>query len=524
MMLAALILFQASLASLLAGLLIHGALLLLQRRWPVLVSRRLVWLAAQGAIGAVFVLSLLPHAGPVVPAVRLPAAVYAAAPANLIPATGMAPATPLPAPVPATGLPLLPLLPWLSWLPLLWLAVYPLGLLCMLLRRWHGRRVWADLLLVSRRLDHQALHSHAAFSPAQRDEVERRGLAVLETDAAISPMLLGCLPPRLLLPRHLHSFSVEQQHLIIEHELTHWRRRDPFVLALAGILQTVLWFNPALRWLVARLLWAQELGCDRDVLAGRPQRQRQYYAAALLQQLQLQMQGGATPAAAAALRFGSGGGVMAQRIKLMRDSGVTHSSRIKQGAVVLGLAGIAAASVWLQPALAWDTALPTSASTLISTPPVLASMPASAVLVPWRDPLAQMRVTSFYGVTRDITPQGHRGIDLAAARGTPVYAVAAGVVSADSDRRYGNFVSISHAGGQRSLYAHLDQMLVRSGETVAAGQLIGNVGATGMATGPHLHFEVLQGELRSDPRDKLAGLDSHATARALRIRKQQFGY
>lgn len=508
MNLAALILCQATLACLLAGLVIHCALLLLQRRWPALASRRLVWLAAQGAICAVFVLSLLPHTERVLPVVHLPAALLVPMPATATLQNGMAQTTLAPAPLPPVSL------SWLSWLPLLWLALYPLGLAGTLLRRWHGRRIWAELLLVSRRLDRQALRSHAAFSPAQLDEVGRRGLAVLETDAAISPMLLGCLPPRLLLPRHLHSFSLEQQHLIVEHELTHWRRRDPFVLALAGVLQTVLWFNPALRWLGARLLWAQELGCDRDVLAGRPQRQRQHYAAALLHQLQLQsaLLPGAT------LAFGSGGGLMAQRIKLMRDSGAMRPSRIGQGALVLGLAAIVAASVWLQPALAWNTALPAPMPTS-STPPALIAMP-----VAWRDPLAQMRVTSFYGVTRAITPQGHRGVDLAAARGTPVYAVAAGVASADSDSRYGNFVSIRHAGGQHSVYAHLDQVLVHGGEAVAAGQLIGKVGATGLATGPHLHFEVLQGEARVDPRDKLAGLDSHASPRALRIRKQQFGY
>ena len=59
-------------------------------------------------------------------------------------------------------------------------------------------------------------------------------------------------------------------------------------LAYATVLQTVFWFNPALRWLAARMTWALELACDQRVLAGRPQQQRKRYAAALLQQWKAQ--------------------------------------------------------------------------------------------------------------------------------------------------------------------------------------------------------------------------------------------
>lgn len=87
---------------------------------------------------------------------------------------------------------------------------------------------------------------------------------------------------------------------------------------------------------------------------------------------------------------------------------------------------------------------------------------------------------------------GHPGIDLRAPRGTAILAMNDGVVTEVEKTvvGYGHFVRIAHAGTISTLYAHLDQVLVRSGEKVARGQQIGTVGVTGWTTGPHLHFEV----------------------------------
>ena len=85
----------------------------------------------------------------------------------------------------------------------------------------------------------------------------------------------------------------------------------------------------------------------------------------------------------------------------------------------------------------------------------------------------------------------HSGVDLAAATGTPVYAIAGGNVNVSSYSNVnGNYVSISHGNGYGSLYAHLDYATVSAGEFVSQGQIIGYVGSTGWATGPHLHFEI----------------------------------
>lgn len=112
----------------------------------------------------------------------------------------------------------------------------------------------------------------------------------------------------------------------------------------------------------------------------------------------------------------------------------------------------------------------------------------------WRsDPLAE-----------EETPEFHRGRDLAAAEGTPVYAAADGTVrSAVQSESYGNCLRILHAGGDETLYAHMQYIFVHPGQQVRQGQVIGTVGQTGNVTGPHLHFELLHGGIRYDPSQAL---------------------
>jgi murein DD-endopeptidase MepM/ murein hydrolase activator NlpD len=100
--------------------------------------------------------------------------------------------------------------------------------------------------------------------------------------------------------------------------------------------------------------------------------------------------------------------------------------------------------------------------------------------------------------------QLHAGADIGAASGTPIVAAASGrVTRASWNGGYGNYTCIDHGqfDGQRlsTCYGHQSLILVRPGQSVRAGQIIGRVGATGAATGPHLHFEVRLGGRPVDP-------------------------
>ena len=94
----------------------------------------------------------------------------------------------------------------------------------------------------------------------------------------------------------------------------------------------------------------------------------------------------------------------------------------------------------------------------------------------------------------------HKGIDFAGSEGVEVVAVAAGVVTWARDRYgYGQMVEVNHGNGYITRYAHNAENLVALGDTVKRGQVIAMVGATGRATGPNLHFEVLHNGQAVDP-------------------------
>jgi murein DD-endopeptidase MepM/ murein hydrolase activator NlpD len=98
------------------------------------------------------------------------------------------------------------------------------------------------------------------------------------------------------------------------------------------------------------------------------------------------------------------------------------------------------------------------------------------------------KITSGYGWRKS---GFHHGLDIAAKKGTPIYAACAGTVSFVGIKPvYGRTVIIDHADGKRTLYAHTQKIYVKNGENVKGGEIIAAVGTSGVTTGPHLHFEV----------------------------------
>ena len=95
--------------------------------------------------------------------------------------------------------------------------------------------------------------------------------------------------------------------------------------------------------------------------------------------------------------------------------------------------------------------------------------------------------------TQGLHGPGHRGIDIGAPTGTPIYASAKGIVSIARigwSGGYGNMLILNHPNGTKTLYAHMYKLATHTGDEVNQGEIIGYVGSTGRSTGPHLHFEV----------------------------------
>lgn len=130
-------------------------------------------------------------------------------------------------------------------------------------------------------------------------------------------------------------------------------------------------------------------------------------------------------------------------------------------------------------------------------------------------PLMAPKLSSKFGSRRHPVyryQRHHSGVDLAAPMNSHVRAVSGGtVVFADSYKGYGKLVTIEHEQGYASMYGHLNEISVNPGQVVKAGDIIGRVGETGVATGPHLHFEWRQAGKIIDPLKVFPSLTAKAS-------------
>ena len=137
------------------------------------------------------------------------------------------------------------------------------------------------------------------------------------------------------------------------------------------------------------------------------------------------------------------------------------------------------------------------------------TLPVSSTGFQWPLPASNLKLTSAFGYRiHPVThvPHSHTGIDVSATTGTPITAAKSGQViisekGTGSTWSYGEYVVIDHGDGTTTLYAHMNYRAVSEGQIVTQGQYIGDVGATGNVTGPHLHFEVRKNGQRVDPEE-----------------------
>ena len=109
-------------------------------------------------------------------------------------------------------------------------------------------------------------------------------------------------------------------------------------------------------------------------------------------------------------------------------------------------------------------------------------------------------ITSRFGAGSRIRRSSHTGLDIATSTGTPIQAAASGTVTFSGYKgSYGNMIVITHSNGVQTYYGHCSKLYVNEGDIIQQGHEIAEVGATGNATGPHLHFEIRYQNRLIDP-------------------------
>lgn len=310
-------------------------------------------------------------------------------------------------------------------------------------------------------------------------------------DCVPAPFTLGIFRPRIYLPAALTGAA---RQAVVLHERTHLRRHDPQIKPLFYAVVCLHWFNP-LAWLAFRQLEREmESACDEAAVRDCDAAARNAYCESILQYA---LQGRMAPGS---LAFGQGS-VKTRIVHLL------HYRKIGAGALVVCAAavGLSVTACMMQPQV--EEATPETAETTQSEPaPQSTATPENAVtftantagLPNLDDSENSPRFLCPVDYTYVIRYESniHRGDDLAADKGTPIYAAQDGVVTyADFHYSYGYCVILDHGTGPdgnrwSTLYAHMDDYTVANGQTVKAGELIGHVGSTGNSTGNHLHFEV----------------------------------
>jgi len=349
--------------------------------------------------------------------------------------------------------------------------------------------------------------------PRSSEEAKRlhaQGIDLRVTHQAMTPFALRWPRPTIVVPadalQHLDDAGLR---LVLRHEAAHLHLGDPQRAWLMRLVDALLWFNPLLRRIEARVQLACELRCDALALQGDTDAG---HALATAYVQTLRCYAGAPPPVAALSHRGFT--AHALRIGHMLRGGAASALSVRQrvGAGAFAVLLVTAVGT-AQLSLATAATPPATITTPATAPAVVqmaadapaASTPASLVLA---YPVDVPRITGHFGDTGGPRSRAHRGMDFGARVGTAVRAPAAGTVIAATDTypdgpQYGRVVVIDHGNGWQSLYAHLDSYLVQPGQAVASGELIARVGRSGKVTGPHLHLEVLHDGARVDPQTLL---------------------
>jgi len=349
-------------------------------------------------------------------------------------------------------------------------------------------------------------------------------IPIVVSVTAHTPMLIGVFNPIIVLP-HMH-FAEDELNMILAHEMVHYKRKDLLVKLVMLIANAVHWFNPAVYVLNRHLNTACELSCDEKLVSEMDTQNRIFYGETILQVLQYSTtRRNLTGNIAFATNLCNSKKNFKRRLASMMNT-----KRMKKSIAALALAtGLlivgggfalsnmlnAAMPVYAGESAGGDNGLDFTALSSVPSVSIPQQSTATAEIqaesqenIPnsnqflW--PLDRYtRIASKFGMRANPVSgreEFHTGMDIPAPAGTPILAAKDGYVtfSGWSDGS-GNMVVIYHGNGYSTVYAHNLRNLVGEGHFAIQGEHIADVGATGVATGPHLHFEIRIDGIQTDP-------------------------
>ncbi|MCO7188903.1 MULTISPECIES: M23/M56 family metallopeptidase [unclassified Pseudoalteromonas] len=287
----------------------------------------------------------------------------------------------------------------------------------------------------------------------------------------------GVRKPVIVMPRYFTTLPLHKQQTLLLHEVTHLAHKDHIAIMGWQLVRCLFWFNPAIGKMESAFINAMEARCDAQTIKHYGI-SRQQYAATLLDALKHSTLH-KTPNAVAG--FASEALSLAdyknRLVQIMKPVKARHRFVI----VNVLLVGVFSAFISYQ------------------IKPLLSPQAPN-----WQWPMSDYEISAHFGhVSAFRNHKPHGGLDLVAAKGTPLGALATGKVLVADDTslaaNYGKTVLIQHSNGYQSLYAHLDSISVSSGDWVSAGEIVGTLGDSGRVTGAHLHLEILADGERLDP-------------------------
>ena len=327
-----------------------------------------------------------------------------------------------------------------------------------------------------------------------------RKIKVLSSEEYLSPFTIGIFKPVIYLPQSVVS-SGNKDYLqsIIAHELSHIKRLDSLWIRLQSLLQIAYFFNPVI-WIVnSKISLSRECLCDMMVLSKKKISTRKY-GQGIMTVLNLNLFGAneinVLPG------FGSERKRLIYRIKNLTGEMKMGKYQSKIMYVVIILLGI--------------FLLPIAGGVISNSDQNATETLVAKELSPSEDESAEFvlpikvgRISAGFGKMKHPYTKKvmhHKGIDIAAKKGTEIFASSEGKVSvAVSDYKKnkgpGKYIVIQHEKNYETFYSHLDEVLVKEGQKIKAGDLIAKVGTTGLSTGPHLHFEIRKNGKAHDPKE-----------------------